>query len=73
MAYPPPPEGVFMVNADVSFNLETHVATLGMVIKDSNGEFVAARCFRIDGATYVRMAEASAARDVIWFAQHMGH
>ena len=43
-----PPEGVYMVNVDVSFNPETHVAASGVVIRDSNGGFVAARCFRID-------------------------
>ena len=37
-----PPEGVYMVNVDASFNPETHVAALGVVIRDSNGGFVAA-------------------------------
>lgn len=34
---------------------------------------MAARCFKIEGATDVLMAEAYAARDGVYFAQQMGH
>lgn len=34
---------------------------------------MAARCFKVEGATDVLMAEAYAARDGVWFAQQMGH
>ena len=67
-----PPEGVYMVNMDASFNHQTHVANSGVVIRDSNGGFVAARCFRIERATNVRMIEATAARDGVWFCSANG-
>ncbi|KAH9649551.1 rnase h domain-containing protein [Citrus sinensis] len=56
----PPPQGLFKANVDAAINEEKRKAGLGVVIRDSNGEVIAAAVNRTPFYGNVAQAEAAA-------------
>ena len=66
-----PPVGVFKVNFDVALFENIGSAGIGVAIRDSDGEIIAALSQRIPLPFSVEMAEAMAARRALLFAQEL--
>ena len=66
-----PPVGVFKVNFDAALLENIGNARIGVAIRDSNGEIIAALSQRIPLPFSVEMAEAMVAHRAILFAQEL--
>ena len=66
-----PPEGIYMVNFDAAMFEDSSCAAIGVAIRDSDGEIIAASSQRIPLPFSVEMAEAMATRRAALFAQEM--
>ena len=66
-----PPVGVFKVNFDTALFENIGSASIGVAIRDSDGEIIAALSQRILLPFSVEMAEAMAARRALLFAQEL--
>ena len=66
-----PPEGIYKVNFDTAVFENSSCAGIGVAIRDSDGEIIAALSQRIPLPFSVEMAEAMATRRAALFAQEM--
>ncbi|KAB2599795.1 ribonuclease H protein [Pyrus ussuriensis x Pyrus communis] len=69
-AWSPPDRSLFKVNVDASWNASTKKGNVAMVIRDSNGKFVAARKSCIS-ASSVQVAEAKAILEGCMLAKNL--
>jgi hypothetical protein len=67
-----PPSGKVKLNTDAAVNLETRRASTGCIIRDSQGQFLAACRVDIEGVIDVASAEAQAVRGGLRLAERIG-
>jgi ribonuclease HI len=67
-----PPKGMVKINTDAAVNLAARTASTGCIIRDSQGQFLAASRTNIEGVIDVTTAEAQAMRDGLRLAERIG-
>jgi hypothetical protein len=67
-----PPSGKVKLNTDAAINLDTRTASTGCIIRDFQGQFLAACRVEIEGVIDVATAEAQAVRDGLRLAERIG-
>jgi ribonuclease HI len=67
-----PPGGKVKLNTDAAVDLATRRASTGCIIRDSQGQFLAACRVEIEGVIDVTTAEAQAVRDGLRLAERIG-
>ena len=72
MGWTKPPENYLMLNVDASYNQERSTGSTGAVIRDSNGQFIAAAARYFEHVLDAPMAEALALREGLGLASQIG-
>ena len=67
----PPPFGVFKVNVDGACSKQEGSSSVGVVIRDFNGQVVAALCLPLQSYFFVELMEVFALEQGILFAQEL--
>jgi ribonuclease HI len=68
----PPPDGVIKVNFDVAFEIETYQGASGMVLRNAQGQVIAAKCKQYGSIPDTLTAEAYAYRDAMLMIKDLG-
>ncbi|KAE8815525.1 retrotransposon expressed [Hordeum vulgare] len=68
----PPGAGLYKLNVDACFNIDSGIGSSGIVIRDDKGTFMAALCTDISFADDAGSAEARGLRDGLILANELG-
>jgi ribonuclease HI len=68
----PPPDGVIKVNFDAAFKTETYQGASGVVLRNAQGQFVAAKCKQHGSIPDALTAEAYAYHDAALLIKDLG-
>jgi ribonuclease HI len=67
-----PPDGKLLINVDASFREENGNGGTGVIIRDSNGQFIAGSCNYMEHVMDTPTVEVVALKEGFLLAQHIG-